>query len=234
METRSQRKQEGSQPRASATLKPSAPVDAKIPKSKAKVVVASYLQQSAASLKKPRKVPAVGSPYSSQANLSHLKKSISKYNPSSPEQGLTSGSESFKHLNKTFAIPKGDCTDSSDGVSKASLLNPGRSFLSDTKRKPTANEKSLQSKLDSIKSIEFNMYKEVFSETLNQMTTYREVLEEVKQGYDSRIASLEESNSDNLQQIDRLHQAIEDEKRDNIVFQKRLKKLAQENYQLSV
>lgn len=141
--------------------------------------------------------------------------------------------ESYKQLNRTFGMPKGDCTDSSESSAKANLAMPGRRFVTETKRKPTANERSLQTKLDSIKSIEFNMYKEVFNDTLNQMTTYREVLEEVKLGYDTRIGSLEDTNASNAATIEELAKAIEEDRRDKVVFQSRLKKLAQENYKLS-
>jgi hypothetical protein len=142
-------------------------------------------------------------------------------------------SESFKQLNKTFAMPKGEATDSSDHSAKLASGLPNRSFIADAKRKPSVNERSLQSKLDSIKTIEFSIYREVFTETLAQMTNYRDVLEEVKQGYDSRICSLEDTNSSNAARIQQLQDALDNEKRDKGVFQRRLKKLAQENYQLN-
>jgi hypothetical protein len=142
-------------------------------------------------------------------------------------------SESFKQLNKTFAIPKSEATDSSVHSSTFALGLPNRSLVADTKRKPSVNERSLQSKLDSIKTIEFSIYREVFTETLAQMTNYRDVLEEVKQGYDSRICSLEDTNSSNAAQIQQLQEALDNEMRDKGVFQRRLKQLAQENYQLN-
>jgi hypothetical protein len=101
------------------------------------------------------------------------------------------------------------------------------------KQKLTLQERSLQSKLDSIKTIEFNMYKEVFADTLLQITTYREVLEGVKQGYDARIRALEEVNACYLAQIESLQQQQDRDKQEREVHQRKLKKLAEENYQLS-
>eukprot|EP00359_Climacostomum_virens_P001902 CAMPEP_0204899460 /NCGR_PEP_ID=MMETSP1397-20131031/1869_1 /ASSEMBLY_ACC=CAM_ASM_000891 /TAXON_ID=49980 /ORGANISM="Climacostomum Climacostomum virens, Strain Stock W-24" /LENGTH=330 /DNA_ID=CAMNT_0052067425 /DNA_START=59 /DNA_END=1051 /DNA_ORIENTATION=- len=207
-------------------------MDSKQPKPKAKVPT-SQLQSTAASNKKLRRAPNPSSPYSSQANLSQMKKQIGKYNSSSPEHGLGT-TESYKLLNKTFVLGKGDITDSSENSTKVSLALPGRSFVAETKRKPSSNERALQTKLDSIKTIEFNIYREVFNETIGQLTNFKQVLEEVKQGYDGRIASLEEMNAAQQTQIDNLQSILDEERRDKGVFQRRLKKLAQENYQLSV
>jgi hypothetical protein len=183
--------------------------------------------------KKLRTRPTAASPYTSAANLSQLKKTQLKLAASSPEHGPSS-SESYKLLSKTFALSKGDVTDSSELSTKVSLALPSRTFLSESKRKPSANERVLQTKLDSIKAIEFNIYREVFDETLSQLTTYRQVLEEVKQGYDARLSSLEEINSAQGAQIESMQHLLEEEERDRGVFQRRLKKLAQENYKLSV
>lgn len=220
----------GSQGKISSTLKASMTVDAKQPRLKSKT--STQVQPTAASIKKPRRVPNPTSPYSSQGNLSQMKRQIGIYNSVSPEHTLIS-SESHKILNKTFVLGKGDTIDASDTSTKGSLMQPARSFISETKRKPSTNERALQTKLDSIKTIEFNIYREVFNETLNQMTNYRQVLEEVKQGYDARISTLEEQNEAQGIQIDGLQRLLEEERVDKGVFKRRLKKLAQENYKLS-
>lgn len=163
-----------------------------------------------------------------------MKKQVGKVSSVSPEHGNLGSPESYKQFNRTFMMSKGDATESFDTTSKVSLALPGRSFVAEPRRRPSTNEKVLQTKLDSIKTIEFNIYQEVFNDTLGQMTTYRQVLEEVKQGYDSRINSLEEANSIQREQIEELQRTLEQERNDTGVMQRKLKKLAQENYQLSV
>jgi uncharacterized coiled-coil protein SlyX len=194
---------------------------------------ASPTQLASSASKRLRTRATAACPYTSAPNLSPLKKPQLKFNSSSPEHPPSS-SESYKLLSKTFALSKGDVTDSSELSTKVSLALPSRPIISETKRKPSANERVLQTKLASIKAIEFNIYSEVFDETLSQLTTYRQVLEEVKQGYDARISSLEEANSAQEAQIESMQQRLEDEERDKGVFQHRLKRLAQENYKLSV
>jgi uncharacterized coiled-coil protein SlyX len=207
-------------------------MDAKQPKPKAKA--SPSLLQPSSTAKKLRRAPHLASPYSSQVNLSQTKKPVGKFNSRSPEHTTEGHLDASILLNKTFVLSKGGITDTSENSAKVSLTLPVRKSLAEFPRKSSVGERALQTKLNSIKTIEFNILREVFDETLNQMTTYRQVLEEIKQGYDARICSLEELSARQETQIKGLQMKLEDERRDKTVFQSRIKKLAQENYQLSV
>jgi hypothetical protein len=190
-----------------------------------KEAVAALFSSATAANKKTRRGPAL----SAQSDLTQFKThGINCSASDTPIRSLPL-TQRQRQLNATFAVPRADLCEIQEPSSKA--LVTGRS--NSMKQKLTLKERSLQSKLDSIKTIEFNMYKEVFADTLLQITTYREVLEGVKQGYDARIRDLEALNSCYLAQIETLQQQQDRDMHEREVCQRKLKQLAEENYQLS-